>query len=160
MFDCTGGGLANSDMDLLTFLVSSLVNYFPKGLSYLLVHELPRLLKPIWYIVKSWVSEDHRQLIKFSNSRTIYEYVDRENLPDFMGGTCKRDYRAVPENCTTLDQAAKLWGVERQCVKKMLLRFAEHLPPESLARALKLCDTTNDEHLVPDSTPNNSDQEN
>lgn len=146
MFDCSGGGLANADMDLLRFLVSSLINYFPKGLSYILVHELPWILKPFWHIAKAWIAEEHRQLIKFSDSRTVYEYVDRENLPDFMGGTCKRDYRAVPENCITLAQAAKLWGIEQDVVKRILLKFAEHLPLEDL-----------DEQL---SGENDSDQEN
>lgn len=132
VFDCSGGGLANADMDMLLFLVSTLVNYFPKGLSYLLVHELPWILKPFWHIAKAWISDEHRQLIKFSNSRTIFEYIDKENLPDFMGGTCKRDYRAAPENCTTMEEAAKLWGVEQSVVKSILSRFAEHLPASSL----------------------------
>ena len=80
VFDCSGGGLANADMVTLLFLVSSLKNYFPKGLSYLLVHELPWILKPFWHIAKAWISEEHRQLIKFSDSRTIYEYVERKIL--------------------------------------------------------------------------------
>lgn len=147
VLDCTGAGLANADMDNLMFLVSSLVNYFPKGLSYILVHELPWILKPFWIIARAWVSDEHKDLIKFSNSRTIYEYIDRENLPDFMGGTCKRDYRAAPADCTNLNQAAKLWGVEQQVVKRILAKFAEHLPADVYERAMALCNESikNDE---------------
>lgn len=134
VIDCTGGGLPNADMDMLMFLVTTLVNYFPKGLSYLLVHNLPWILKPFWHIAKAWISEEHRQLIKFSNSRTIYEYVDKENLPDFMGGECKCDYKAVPENCTSLEEAAKLWGIEHDVIKRILLKFEEYLPPSTLAK--------------------------
>lgn len=132
VFDCTGGGLANADMDLLLVLVSTLVNYFPKGLSYLLVHNLPWILKPFWHIAKAWIADEHRQLVKFSDERTIYEYVDADKLPDFMGGTCKTDYRAPPENCTTLEEAAKMWGVERSVVRKILLKFSEYLPPDTI----------------------------
>ena len=131
---CTGGGLANADMEMLFFIISTLKNYFPKGFSYLLVHELPWILKPFWHIAKAWVSEEHRQLVKFSDSQTIFEYVAGENLPDFMGGTCRRDYRAVPENCTTLEQAIKLWGMEREVVRKALYKFSENLPPEVIER--------------------------
>lgn len=132
VFDCTGGGLVNADMDLLLFLVSTLVNYFPKGLSYLLVHNLPWILKPFWLIAKAWIAEEQTQLVKFSDSNTIYEYVDKDKLPDFMGGTCKRDYRAPPENCTTLEQAAKLWGMDRSVIRKILMKFSEYLPPDTI----------------------------
>lgn len=130
-------------MDMLFYIVSTLVNYFPKGLSYLLVHQLPWLLKPFWHIAKTWLSEEHRNLVKFSDSTTIYEYVTEENLPDFMGGTCKRDYRAAPENCCNLDQAAKLWGVEKELVKRIKPKFYEHLPQDCL-------DDDNDEILIAD----------
>lgn len=153
MFDCSGGGIANADMNTVLFLATTLNNYFPKGFSYLLVHELPWILKPFWYIAKNWVPEEHRQLIKFSDSKTIYEYVDRENLPDFMGGTCKRDYRAPPDNCTTLEQAAKLWGIEKHIIKRILTKFAEYLPKETLEKVEDLCAGVDPEE-------NDSDQEN
>lgn len=148
-------------MDTVFFLASTLVNYFPKGLSYLLLHDLPWILKPFWHIAKAWIPEDYKQLIKFSNSRTIFEYIDKENLPDFMGGTCKRDYRAVPENCTTLEQAAKLWGVEGHIVKRILLKFSEHLPPDSVERAVELARKQRDGLGYGDPAgENDSDQEN
>lgn len=141
MLDCTGAGLANADMDMLMFLISTLVNYFPKGMSYLLVHELPWILKPFWHIAKAWLAEEHRELIKFSNSRTIYEYVNRENLPDFMGGTCERSYTSPPKDCTTLEQACKLWGIEEAVAKRILMKFAQYLPAEALTR----CEQTSED---------------
>lgn len=130
VFDCSGAGLASADMEMLFFILTILMNYFPKGLSYILVHELPWILKPIWLIARAWIPEEHRDMIKFSNSRTIYEYVDKENLPDFMGGTCEIDYRKAPENCTTLREASKLYGIEPEVVKRVLKKFAEYLPPQ------------------------------
>lgn len=163
VFDCTGGGLASADMDTLFFLASTLFNYFPKGLSYLLVHNLPWILKPFWHIAKTWVPQEYKQLIQFSNSQTIYEYIDKENLPDFMGGTCKRDYRAAPENCTTLEQAAKLWGIEGHVARRMLEKFAEFLPPESVQQAEEVVSKlmqTDEGNYVDATEENDSDQEN
>lgn len=156
MLDCTGAGLANADMDMLLFLISALVNYFPKGMSYLLVHELPWLLKPFWHIAKAWLSEEHRELIKFSNSRSIYEYITRENLPDFMGGTCERSYTTPPENCTTLEQACKLWGIEPDVAKRMLLKFAQYLPAEVVAKC-ETSSSTNADDGADDDAANNND---
>lgn len=139
VIDCSGAGLANADMETLWYLIDTLRNYFPKGLSYFLVHELPWLLKPIWLIAKAWVPEEHSQLIKFSDSTTIYEYIDRENLPDFMGGTCKRNYRQPPEDCTNLEQAAKLWGIPQETVRKVIKKFIDYLPEGTLERFEENC---------------------
>lgn len=126
--------MASADMETLLFIVSTLKNYFPKGLSYFLVHEIPWILKPFWHIAKAWIPDEHKQLIKFSDSKTIYEFVARENLPDFMGGTCKRDYREVPKNCTRMEEAAKLWGVDHHTMRKVLEKFQDNLPEETVAR--------------------------
>lgn len=136
VFDLQSVGINNIDMDLLFFVITTLVNYFPKGLSYMLVHELPWVMRSVWHIAKQWLSEDHKDLVKFSNSQTIYEYFTEENLPDFVDGTCKRDYRATPENCITLPQAAKRWDLNETEVYSIRRKFAEFLPPD---------DTTNGE---------------
>lgn len=72
--------------------------------------------------------------MKFSYANTIYEYIDKENLPDFMGGTCEQSYKTPPENCTSLAQAGKLWGIEPAFVKKIISRFSEYLPERALER--------------------------
>lgn len=129
-FDLQGAGINNVDMDMLFFIITTLVNYFPKGLSYMLVHELPWFLRSFWHVAKKWLSEDHKDLVKFSDSHSIYEYFAEENLPDFMGGTCKRDYRAVPETSITLSQAAKRWNLNEEELIKIRRKFAEHLPQD------------------------------
>jgi len=131
VFDLQKAGINNVDMDLLFFVITALVNYFPKGLSYMLVHELPWFLRSFWLIAKQWLSEDHKDLVKFSNSQTIYEYIKEENLPDFMGGTCKRDYRATPDNSISIAQAAKLWNLKEDELLRIRKKFADHLPPEA-----------------------------
>lgn len=133
VFDLQGVGINNIDMDLLFFVITTLVNYFPKGLSYMLVHELPWFLRSVWHVAKQWLSEDHKDLVKFSDSHTIYEYFKEENLPDFIGGTCKRDYRAIADNCITIAQAAKRWNLNEEECYSIKKKFANFLPPEDAA---------------------------
>lgn len=139
VIDCTGGGLANADMEMLFYLISTLLNYFPKLVSYFLVHELPWILKPFWHIARAWVPDNFAKLVKFSNSTTIFEYVDRENLPDFMGGTCKRSYQEAPENCTSIYESCKLFGIEFSVCKKVMLKFRDLLPEGHTEQILELC---------------------
>lgn len=130
IFDLQGAGISNMDMDLLFFVITTLVNYFPKGLSYMLIHELPWMLRSFWQIAKQWLSDDHRDLVKFSDAQTIYEYIEEQNLPDFMGGTCKRNYRVVPENCISLHDAVKKFELDEKEVEKIKSKFAEFLPQD------------------------------
>lgn len=132
MLDCTDGGISNADMDTLKFMISSLINYFPKGLSYMLVHNQPWILRPFWHIARLCIPDEYVQLVKFSNPTTIFEYIDKEQLPDFLGGTSEFDYKKVPDNCITLKQATKLWGVEKEVVKKILMRYGDLLPRETI----------------------------
>lgn len=133
VFDLQGAGINNMDMDLLYFVTTTLVNYFPKGLSYMLVHELPWVLRSFWLVAKQWLAEDHKDLVKFSDSHTIYEYFTEDNLPDFMGGTCKKDYRSVPNNSITTSEAAKRWNLDEDEVYKIKEKFAKFLPQEEQA---------------------------
>lgn len=128
IFDLQGASINNVDMDLLFFVITTLVNYFPKGLSYMLVHELPWYLRSFWHIAKQWLSEDHKDLVKFSDSHNIYEYFNEENLPDFIGGTCKRDYHAVADNSLTIAQAAKKWDLDEDELYRIRKKFADFLP--------------------------------
>lgn len=130
IFDLQDAGISNVDMDLLFFLISSLVNYFPKGLSYMLVHQLSWILRSVWRIARQWLSDDHKDLIKFSDSQSIYEYIEEKNLPDFMGGSCQRDYRAVPKNSITITQAAKRWNLDEEELLKIRKKYAQFLPNE------------------------------
>lgn len=128
VFDLQGAGVNNVDMDLLFFVITTLVHYFPKGLSYMLIHELPWVLRSFWYIAKQWLSDDHKDLVKFSDSHTIYEYFKKENLPDFIGGSCLRNYRAVPKNSLTIPQAAKRWDLNEDELYRIRKKFADFLP--------------------------------
>lgn len=139
IIDCTGAGVECIDSEMLQYRVWTLSNFFPWGLSYLLVHNLPLLLRPLFRLItKVWLAPEYCQLIRFSNSKTIFEYVTRQNVPDFMGGTCKRDYRQVPAGCESLIDMGKLWGFDLPATLEILESFKHTMPGETLERARAL----------------------
>lgn len=51
IFDMTGAGLAQMDMDLVRFIVNSFKIYFPDLLAWLLVYNMPWILQGEWVYV-------------------------------------------------------------------------------------------------------------
>jgi hypothetical protein len=52
----------------------------------------PMLFTGVWAVVKGFLDERTRQKIKICGSKyqkELLEVVDVDNLPDFLGGTCK-----------------------------------------------------------------------
>jgi hypothetical protein len=127
VFDCKDAGVGNVDMDMLWFLISSMNKYYPKGLSYILVYELPWILNAVWKIAKGWIPEEQRKLIKFANKTEIDNYVDTENLPDFLGGTCDKDYRVVPKGCPSAEELATRRGLSAKEIERIGKIFEPYL---------------------------------
>lgn len=97
IFDLSECGLKNADPTFLYWLLSSFRNYCPKGLSYILVYNLPWVLSATCSLALSWLSSTNRRRLRFIEGDQIYKFIAPENLPDFIpGGQCKIDYRAVP----------------------------------------------------------------
>jgi len=100
VFDLTDCGLKNADPNLLFWLLNSFRNYCPKGLSYIIVYNLPWVLNATCSLALSWLSSTNRKRLRFIQGDQITKFIAPENLPDFVqGGLCKSDYRRVPENC-------------------------------------------------------------
>jgi hypothetical protein len=127
VFDCQEAGISNVDMDMLWFLISTMNKYYPKGLSYILVYELPWILNFAWKIAKNWIPEEHRRLIKFATKEDVTNFIEAENLPDFMGGTCQRSYRIVPKECPTAEEISREKGLKDKDIEKMMKFFEPHL---------------------------------
>lgn len=100
IFDLSECGLKNADPTLLFWLLSSFRNYCPKGLSYIVVYNLPWVLSATCSLALSWLSSTNRKRLRFVEGQDIQKFIAPENLPDFVpGGLCKVDYRRVPEKC-------------------------------------------------------------
>ncbi|KAL5012118.1 hypothetical protein ScPMuIL_010669 [Solemya velum] len=97
LFDMSEAGLANLDMDLIRFVMTSFKTYYPKILAYMLIFEMPWIFNAAWKIIKTWMSADAVKKIKFVSKTNIQEYIDRGQLLEHMGGTDKYVYKYIPE---------------------------------------------------------------
>lgn len=104
IFDLSGCGLKNADPTFLFWLLNSFRTYCPKGLSYIIVYNLPWVLNATCSLALSWLSSTNRKRLRFIEGDAILKFIAPENLPDFVpGGKCTIDYRRVPENSVRAD---------------------------------------------------------
>lgn len=99
VFDLSECGIKNADPTFLFWLLSSFRNYCPKGLSYIIVYNLPWVLRATCKLAMSWLSNTNRRRLRFIEGEEIQKFIALENLPDFVpGGLCKINYRHIPED--------------------------------------------------------------
>lgn len=87
--------MQNANFDILRFCLEVLRDYFPMSLKYILVVDIPWILKAFWTMVKTWLPRNSKNMIKFTSRAEITNYIAAENLPDFLGGICKRPYQGM-----------------------------------------------------------------
>lgn len=89
LFDCSGSGYANLDMEQIGFLIHLFKEYYPWALGFIFVCDMPWLFNTAWRVIKSWLPSEGVERIKFLDKNTISNYIDPENLPTYMGGQQK-----------------------------------------------------------------------
>lgn len=107
LFDCTGAGVSNADLEMSNFLNSTLKSYFPYGQKYVLNHNLPWLLNAIKSVIFAMLPANVKRRIRFSNDKTINELIPRDQLPPYMGGTSTAPYPVTPRGVLTTAEMAK-----------------------------------------------------
>uniref|UniRef100_A0A6G1SGH6 Motile sperm domain-containing protein 2 n=1 Tax=Aceria tosichella TaxID=561515 RepID=A0A6G1SGH6_9ACAR len=145
IFDLTNCGLQNADPGFLFWLVYSFRNYCPKGLSYIIIYNLPWILNATAKMALSWLSSTNRRRLRFVSGEGIKDFIAPENLPDYMGGTCKINYRAVPEGARLAEETAEEYKLTREQSRKIR---------EVYEKFLKEIDE--DIQLLPDNNKNTS----
>ncbi|XP_053201677.1 motile sperm domain-containing protein 2-like [Panonychus citri] len=118
-WDCEGAGLANVDIEMLSFMVTTISCYFPYGLEYVLLHELPWVLNAIYNLAKSWVPEHYQRLAIFINRFNLNDYIEPENLPDYLNGTCTKNYRNVPEGAPSARECESRYHLPENSAYKL-----------------------------------------
>lgn len=123
LFDCSGAGYANCDVDFLQFLISCATEHAPVGLQYIIVYKLPWVLNTFWSLAKKLLPAYLANRVRFCDENTITEYIDPANLPDFMYGSCKRNYRWIPPGCPSVFKLANAHGITDAEINKILPQF-------------------------------------
>lgn len=55
-------------------------------------------------MVFAMLPEDAKKLIQFKNKSNIKKLIAASNLPDYMDGTCDRNYKLSPPECLSFRQ--------------------------------------------------------
>uniref|UniRef100_A0AAZ3NRQ7 Motile sperm domain-containing protein 2 n=2 Tax=Oncorhynchus tshawytscha TaxID=74940 RepID=A0AAZ3NRQ7_ONCTS len=100
IFDMSEVGLSCIDMDFIKYIINCFQVYYPRLLSKMLMYEMPWIMNAAWKMVKNMLSQDAIDKLKFVSKSDIQNYVDRENLPSYMGGTdpFKFSYPPLPDD--------------------------------------------------------------
>lgn len=149
IFDLTGCSLQNVDLGFLSWLLSSFRNYCPKGVSYIIVYNLPWILNATCKLAMSWMSASNRRSLRFVHGDEIENFIPKENLPDYCGGTCKLNYRAIPEGSKPAIEVCDRLDMTREQALKIKELFKEYLNDDDDENETEVCDSdgkTNEKH--------------
>jgi len=85
-------GTVNSQVRGLVRLASQVgSDYYPEIMGQLYIVNAPMVFAGVWSVVKGFLDERTRKKIKILGTGFrpyLLELVEKENLPDFLGGTC------------------------------------------------------------------------
>lgn len=135
IFDLTNAGYRNLDLDYLRFLIDYGVKYCPVGVKYIVVLNIPWTLNAFRKMVFSFLSKEWFNVLKFANGKEILNYIDEENLPDYLGGKCRRNYRSVPRGAQPIENLVEKYGYSHADVTRIMPVYKDALDEASVCLA-------------------------
>lgn len=140
IFDLTNTGWNNYDIDLLMYFLTLLREYFPVNLDYVLAINFPWILSAAWALAKRLIPPERRDVVVFISQNDIFNYIEKENVPDFLGGTCKRAHKFQSKTCETtvgylLSQKDPEISAKR--IREIVKAFSDILPKEHVLSMYK-----------------------
>lgn len=135
--DCSGTGLAQMDVSMLLFMLNEIIPHLPKGLNYVLIYELPWLLSKIVNTTISCLPAEYRKLAKTCSKKEIHNWVAKDSLPDFMGGTCDINYRRSPKGTKSFEEMATKYNLDEKqlaAIEKFYQPFLDEADQAMAAR--------------------------
>ncbi|XP_053211523.1 motile sperm domain-containing protein 2-like [Panonychus citri] len=131
ILDASDANFFNTDLDMIMFLFSTLRTRYPRGVGQCLLYGLPWLLGAFANMVISFLPSDSVAKIKFGGKKELLELIDENNLPDWLGGSCKVNYRRVPRSAVSCyDMAETEFKLTKQEVDKIIKPFTQYIMPE------------------------------
>lgn len=133
IMDLTDTTWTNYDLDLLMHFVALLKDYFPVNLDYVLAINFPWILSAAWSLIKRLIPSEKRDVVQFINSDKIFDFIEKESCPDFLGGTCTKPYQYVSEQAPSaveylIQHSTKT--ITKKRLKEILSLFSDILPKD------------------------------
>lgn len=159
IMDLTNTTLTNYDLDLLTHVVALLKDYFPVNMDYFLAVNFPWILSAAWTLIKRLIPAEKRDAVQFISSKEIFDFIPKENCPDFLGGTCTTPYAYINEEApNTIEylQQNSNKPITNKRLREILALFTEALPKEHLLKLKAGIDGLEDGIKVDETCNNNN----
>jgi len=128
VMDASGAGLKNVDIAIARFLIKVMRKYFPESLKCVIVYNLPFIMKGAIPIVKFMLGDKYANMLKSVNGEELFNYIDRENVPKYLGGNCIKDFTVPPQECKLrAEDLAHKYGMSPDSVRKLVEQFQTHI---------------------------------
>lgn len=88
---------------------------------------MPWVLNALRSTVMAFVPQSLLGVLRFGSGDEIFNYIDRENVPDYLGGTCKRNFRQVPIGSVSVEELVEDVGLTKEDVKRLMPNFEQIL---------------------------------
>lgn len=86
--DMTGATFENVDLELVSWIIKSFKSSSPKLLCYAIIYNLPWFFSATFKLVSNTLmSSSNKQSLKFVYGDEILNYIDREDLPQYLKQT-------------------------------------------------------------------------
>lgn len=132
LFDGTDAGVSNIDIDLLTFIVTTMRDYYPVLVNAVIIKDLPWVLNWVFKLVQTWLPEEHKKKLHLITKKEVTNYVAVEQLPQFMDGTNQSPYRVVPKDVMSIHEFAQKFDVPKKAVEQFVKHFQPYIAGEKV----------------------------
>ena len=77
--------------------------------------------------VHSFVPEDFKQSIYIINKKELNNYIDPNQLPNFLDGTCELSYKAAPQDVSSAHVLAEQLKISKSAADKLTKHLQPHI---------------------------------
>ncbi|CAG2178165.1 unnamed protein product, partial [Oppiella nova] len=104
----------------LVYLVEKVDNSNEGKVNSSIIFKMQTVLEAVYKMCKSWLNEEQNKYVYLTGKKTITEYVDQDQLPDFLLGTNKTPYRTAPDGAPTAHELAEKLGIKPEKADKLV----------------------------------------
>lgn len=94
--DFDGSSFSRWDLEFARYFVILLKNYFPTGMQLKLCLDIGIIWRGLWFMMKDVLPKRFRDILLFMPRDKLTDYVNIENIPRFLGGSCARPFNGLP----------------------------------------------------------------
>ncbi|XP_045541190.1 motile sperm domain-containing protein 2-like [Papilio machaon] len=96
-FDLEGCGMNNIEVEVVTYMITLLKNYYPKFVNYIIIYQMPWIMTAGYRIVKGLLPARAIERLRVINKDKIKDFIPLNQALKCYGGTDDYEFQFVPE---------------------------------------------------------------